>query len=132
MTQKQRHHQTLPVGKRLKANKAKPTHYNCPEGYAYIETIKGRTRISVLLDSGSNIFIINQNLVKTYISHTPPDKQLYLYSPLKEQTPLTEGGTINTLCQTLETERKGNSMTRNVKAMLKMRKVETYSNETRV
>ena len=54
----------LPIGKRLKYFKPKPKHYNCPEGYAYIETITGRTRIRVLLDSGSNIFLINQNLVK--------------------------------------------------------------------
>ena len=64
MTQKGRLHQTLPIGKRLKATKPKPKHYDCPEGYAYFETIKGRTRVRILLDSGSNIFFINQNLVK--------------------------------------------------------------------
>ena len=64
MTQKRKLHQTLPIGKRLKNSKPKPKHYDCPEGYAFIETITGRTRIRVLLDSGSNIFLINQNLVK--------------------------------------------------------------------
>ena len=64
MTQKRRLHQTLPICKRLKVTKPKPKHYNCPEGYAYVETIKGRTRVRVLLDSCSNIFLINQNLVK--------------------------------------------------------------------
>ena len=64
MTQKRRLHQTLPIGKRLKATKPKPKHYDCPEGYASVETIKGRTRVRVLLDSGTNIFLININLVK--------------------------------------------------------------------
>ena len=64
MTQKRELHQMLPIGKRLKNSKPKPKHYDCPEGYAYIETITGCTRIRVLLDSGSNIFLINQNLVK--------------------------------------------------------------------
>jgi len=39
----------------------KPKHYACPEGKAFIE-LKGRKHtISVLLDSGSNIFLMNQN-----------------------------------------------------------------------
>ena len=63
MAQKRKLHQTLPIGQRLKATKPKPKRYDCPEGYTYVETIKGRTRIRVLLDSGSNIFLINQNLV---------------------------------------------------------------------
>ena len=64
MTQRRTLHQTLPIGKRLKATKPKPKYYDCPEGYAYVETIKGRTRVRVLLDSCSNIFFINQKLVK--------------------------------------------------------------------
>ena len=64
MRQKPKLHQILPIGKRLKATKPKPKHYDCPEGYAYVETIKSRTRIRVLLDSASNIFLINQNLIK--------------------------------------------------------------------
>ena len=77
MTQKRKLHQTLPIGKRLKNSKPEPKHYDSPEGYAFIETITGRTRIRVLLDSGSNIFLINQNLVKTYISLTKLGKQPY-------------------------------------------------------
>ena len=64
MTQKRKLHQTLPIGKRLKNSKPKPKHYDFPEGYACIKTITGWTRIQVLLDSGLNIFLINQNLVK--------------------------------------------------------------------
>ena len=64
MTLKRKPHQTLPIGKRLKATRPKQKDYEYPEGHAYIETIKGHTRIKVLLDSGSNIFLINQNLVK--------------------------------------------------------------------
>ena len=64
MTQKQKLHQTLPIGQKLKAGNPKPKHYDCPEGYTYIETIKGFTRIRFLLDSGSKIFLINQNLIK--------------------------------------------------------------------
>jgi len=38
----------------------KPKHYACPEGKAFIE-IKGRKHtINILLDSGSNMFLINQ------------------------------------------------------------------------
>ena len=64
MTRKRKLHQTLRVGKRLKHSIPKPKHYDCLEGYAYIEAITGRTRIRVLFDSGINIFFINQNLVK--------------------------------------------------------------------
>ena len=54
----------MPIGKRLKNSKPRPKHYDSREGYALIETSTGGTRIRVLLDSGSNIFLINQNLVK--------------------------------------------------------------------
>jgi len=38
----------------------KPKHYACPEGTAFIE-LKGRKHArSVILDSGSNIFLMNQ------------------------------------------------------------------------
>ena len=42
-------------------------------------------------------FKLSKISLKTYISHIKPDKQLYLYSPLKQQTPLTEENTILTL-----------------------------------
>jgi len=42
----------------------KPKHYACPEGKAIIE-IKGRKHaINVLLDSGSNIFLMNQDTAR--------------------------------------------------------------------
>jgi len=42
----------------------KPKHYACPEGKAFIE-LKGRKHaISVLLDSGSNIFLMNQDTAR--------------------------------------------------------------------
>jgi len=42
----------------------KPKHYACPEGKAFIE-IKGRKlTINVLLDSGSNIFLMNQDTAR--------------------------------------------------------------------
>jgi len=42
----------------------KPKHYACPEGKACIE-IKGRKHpINVLLDSGSNIFLMNQDTAR--------------------------------------------------------------------
>ena len=53
----------LAVGKRLQTSIPKPIHYDCPEGPTYIEAAGKRIRIRVLLDSGSNIFVINQDLV---------------------------------------------------------------------
>ena len=41
-----------------------PQRYDCPEGYAHIYILGKRYRIPVLLDSGSNIFLINEQLVK--------------------------------------------------------------------
>jgi len=42
----------------------KPKHYPCPEGKAFIE-IRGRKHaINVLLDSGSNIFLMNQDTAR--------------------------------------------------------------------
>ena len=84
MTQKRRLHQTLPIGKRLKATKPKPKHYGSPEGYALVETIKGRTPLRVLLDSGSNIFLINQNLVKNLHIQYETRTTALPYSSLKE------------------------------------------------
>jgi len=38
----------------------KPKHYACPEGKTFIE-LNGRKHVlSILLDSGSNIFLMNQ------------------------------------------------------------------------
>jgi len=41
-----------------------PEGYNCPEGHAHIYILGKRYRIPVLLDSGSNIFLINERLVE--------------------------------------------------------------------
>ena len=41
-----------------------PQCYECPEGHAHIYILGKRYRIPVLLDSGSNIFLINEQLVK--------------------------------------------------------------------
>jgi len=44
----------------------KPKHYACPEGKAFIE-VKGRKHlISVLLNSGSNIFLMNLDTAQRY------------------------------------------------------------------
>jgi len=40
-----------------------PERHNCPEGHAHIYILGKRYRIPVLLDSGSNIFLINEQLV---------------------------------------------------------------------
>jgi len=40
-----------------------PQRYDCPEGHAHIYILGKRYRIPVLLDSGSNIFLINEQLV---------------------------------------------------------------------
>jgi len=47
-----------------------PHHYACPAGHAHIYILGKRYPIPVLLDSGSNIFLINEQLVKDlYISY---------------------------------------------------------------
>jgi len=41
-----------------------PKHYPCPEGKAFIELKEQKEAISVLLDSGSNIFLMNQSTAR--------------------------------------------------------------------
>jgi len=43
-----------------------PKHYECPQGWAYLKTGGNRIRIRVLLDSGSNIFLLNEKLVNQF------------------------------------------------------------------
>ena len=43
-----------------------PKHYESPQGWAYLETGGKRIRIRVLLDSGSNIFLLNEKLVNQF------------------------------------------------------------------
>ena len=52
-----------PSGKQNKAIAQLPQRYQCPEGHAHIYVLGNRYRIAVLLDSGSNIFLINETLV---------------------------------------------------------------------
>ena len=66
MYHKRKRISTLAVGKRLQTHIPKPAHYDCPEGPAYIEAAGKRIRIRVLLDSGSNIFVINKDLVEHF------------------------------------------------------------------
>ena len=66
MNNKRKRISPLAVGKRLQTKIPKPAHYYCPEGPAYIEATGKRIRIRVLLDSGSNIFVINKELVEHF------------------------------------------------------------------
>jgi len=56
----------LLIGKQLRAQVLKPSHYECPEGPAFIEAAGKRIRIGLLLHSGSNIFLINKDLVEHF------------------------------------------------------------------
>ena len=44
--------------------KPSPRHYECPEGNAFIYIADKRYKIRVLLDSGSNIFLLNQQTAR--------------------------------------------------------------------
>src|ERR1700712_1819760 len=66
MNNKRKNDSILAVGKRLQTSVPKPTHYDCPEGSAYIEVAGKRIHIRVLLHSGSNIFVINRDLVNHF------------------------------------------------------------------
>jgi len=54
------HHE---LGESLRPIK-KPKHYACPEGKAFIELNGRKHAISVLLDSGSNIFLMSQDTAR--------------------------------------------------------------------
>jgi len=56
-----RFHQDLSESSRPIKN---PKHYACPEGRAFIELKEPKHAISVLLDSGSNIFLMHQNTAR--------------------------------------------------------------------
>ena len=54
-----------PAPKRThKIPKPSPGHYKCPEGDAFIHIADKRHKIQVLLDSGSNIFLLNQQTAR--------------------------------------------------------------------
>jgi len=52
------------VLKRTK-HKPSPQHYKCPEGNSFLVILDKRHKIKVLLDSGSNIFLLHQNTAPT-------------------------------------------------------------------
>src|ERR1700704_1709288 len=66
MNHKRKNASILAVGYSLQTSIPKPPHYNCRKGPAYIEAAGKRIRIRVLLDSGSNIFVINRDLVDDF------------------------------------------------------------------
>jgi len=58
-------HETRGPGPKRKKYNSSPQHYNCPEGNAFLLTSDKWYKIKVLLDSGSNIFLVNQNTTPT-------------------------------------------------------------------
>ena len=78
-TMKRTLEQRGPAPKRTqKTPKPSPQHYECPEGDAFIYIAEKRHKIPVLLDSGSNIFLLNQqtarNIKVPYETRTIPFK----------------------------------------------------------
>ena len=53
-----------PAPKRTKL-KPSPKHYDCREGSAFLFVSDKRHKIKVLLDSGSNIFLLNQKTARS-------------------------------------------------------------------
>ena len=64
MPSKRSKHQTYGRIKRTDILVPEPQWYECPEGHAYIYILGKHYRIPILLDLGSNIFLINEQLVK--------------------------------------------------------------------
>src|SRR5437588_4617502 len=64
MSLKRKSSSTFEVRKRQRNDLPKPKRYECPEGNTIIETGGRRIKIRVLLDSGSNIFLLNTKLVR--------------------------------------------------------------------
>ena len=63
MSPKRKSSPTFEVRKRQRHEAPKPKRYDCREGNAFIEVGGRRIKIRVLLDSGSNIFLLNTKLV---------------------------------------------------------------------
>ena len=63
MCSKRKQSSQKPSGKRKRAIAQEPLRYQCPKGHTYICVLGKCYRIQVLLDSGSNIFLINETLV---------------------------------------------------------------------
>ena len=64
MSLKRKTNTDLAIDKWLKTVIPKPERQACPEGNAHIIVNGRRSQIRVLLDSGSNIFLINAKIVK--------------------------------------------------------------------
>src|SRR5437868_6247568 len=64
MSLKRKSSSTFEVRRRQRNEVPHPKRYECPEGNAIIETGGRRINIRVLLDSGSNIFLLNTKLVR--------------------------------------------------------------------
>src|SRR5437660_11186623 len=64
MSLKRKSSPTFEVRKRQRQEAPKPKRYECPEGNAFVETGGRRIKIRVLLDSGSNMFLLNTKLVR--------------------------------------------------------------------
>jgi len=60
-----RAYETRGAGPKRTKYTANPQHYECPEGNAILVISAKRYKIRVLLDSGSNIFLLNQNTACT-------------------------------------------------------------------
>jgi len=65
VTQMKRVYETRGPGPKRTKYKPNPQHYECPEGNAILVISERRHKIRVLLDSGSNIFLLNQNSART-------------------------------------------------------------------
>jgi len=69
VTKMKRAYETRGPGPKRTKYKLNPQHYECPEGNAILVLLAKRHKIGVLLDSGSNIFLINQNTAPTLKVH---------------------------------------------------------------
>jgi len=58
-------YETRGPGPKRTKHKPSPQHYKCPEGNAFLVISEKWHKITVLRDSGSNIFLLNQNTAST-------------------------------------------------------------------
>ena len=61
----QRVYETGGPGPKRTKYKPNPQHYECPEGNAILVISDKRPKIGVLLESGSNIVLLDQNTART-------------------------------------------------------------------
>ena len=60
-----RSYETRGLGPKRTKLKPNPKHYDCPEGSAFLCVLDKRHKIKVLLDSGSNIFLLNKKTARS-------------------------------------------------------------------